>query len=79
MKRSEIIEIIRKTIFDTERHTYMSDSDVAYQVLEAIEEAGMFPPEHLFTSGEREGHWLMEWESESSEDFKRSPWGSGAV
>lgn len=46
-------------------HEYWGkDFDTARRVLKAIEEAGMFPPEHLFTSGERADHCLQEWESE---------------
>jgi hypothetical protein len=63
MKRSEMVYIIMQGALN-----YNPTDPISYHqakcILEAIEEAGMFPPEHLFTSGEKADHYLQEWESE---------------
>ena len=67
MKRSDVVEIIaawgRPEIF---MDVYGGRTEEwADNLLYTLEhELGMLPPEHAFTSGERSGHYLNEWEGE---------------
>lgn len=73
MKRSEMLTIISVAIIEAHffemihgegKSRPMTTDEIARIALKAIEDAGMFPPEHLFTSGERSDHYLQEWENE---------------
>ena len=61
MKRSEAIEMLSNKLMFMGHRKYV----LAYDILDFIEnKIEMLPPEHLFTSGERNDHYLNEWEHE---------------
>lgn len=65
MKRSTMIRMIGEMIDEhSEQNRGFYYNRLATDILKALEEKGMLPPEHLFTSGERADHYLHEWESE---------------
>lgn len=68
MKRSEMIDNIACILVVNAPYVQAIDimeiARISKLILEEIEDKGMSPPEHLFTSGERNDHYLQEWESE---------------
>jgi beta-mannanase len=66
MKRSEMLKQLYEMDFEWWSMEDVNDFKLLLkQVLDTIEKQGMLPPDYLITYGERNDHYVNEWEPEN--------------